>query len=381
MLAGMVRGAAQREHARAPAQARAPVIQTGITRSLSATELKLEALQKEHERLLRDIAKRKAACELAEQAARDAASAFEQRVDPLRVAFFQTLKELREIFGALLGSESRLNKRDRARVRRLYQELMPDLGEADPEPDFSGNDGAEREHAERDFDPFSRSEPPRDERASDPGFSAPRPAEKGAGVLRAVFRRLAIALHPDKVQDSAEKDKRTAVMKDITRAYESGDVARLLELERSWLAATPVADDDQGGVLRRVAALLGANTELRKQLRALTAQLKNLKLQAPRPPARRSRSRSRTGVTPPSETDRLVSQIERELEKVRALRDLAQSFRDGSIGIDELLRGPVSSRSSQEDELLELLAQVIEEAQEAEPYERRRAAKRRRSSR
>lgn len=371
MLAHMVRGAAQREHA----QARAPVTQTGITRSLSATELKLEALKKEHERLLRDIAKRKAACELAEQAARDAASAFEQRVDPLRVAFFQTLKELREIFAALLGSESRLNKRDRARVRRLYQELMPDLGDDEPAPDFGG----EHEHAERDFEPFSRSEPPRDERASDPGFSAPRPAEKGAGVLRAVFRRLAIALHPDKVQDAGEKEQRTAVMKDITRAYESGDVARLLEIERSWLAAMPVAEDDQGGVLRRVAALLGANTELRKQLRALTAQLKNLKQQAPQPPPRRRRSRAEAAA--PSETDRLVSQIERELEKVRALRDLAQSFRDGRIGLDELLRGPVSPRSSQEDELLELLAQVIEEAQEAEPYERRRAAKRRRSAR
>jgi hypothetical protein len=374
MLAGMVRGAAQREHARPPVS----VPQTGITRSLSATELKLEALQKEHERLLRDIAKRKAACELAEQAARDAASAFEQRVDPLRVAFFHTLKELREIFAALLGSESRLNKRDRARVRRLYHELMPDLGEDEPEPGFNGKPGSEQ-HAERDFDPFSGSAPPRDERASDPGFSAPRPAEKGAGVLRAVFRRLAIALHPDKVQDLAEKEQRTAVMKDITRAYESGDVARLLEIERSWLAATPVSDDAQGAVLRRVAALLGANTELRKQLRALTAQLKNLKLQAPRPPARRRRGRA--GVTPPSETDRLVSQIERELEKVRALRDLAQSFREGRIGIDELLRGPVTTRASQEDELLELLAQVIEDAQEAEPYERQRAARRRRSSR
>lgn len=371
----MVHGAVQRELAEAPAR----VTQTGIMRSRSATELKLEALQKEHERLLRDIAKRKAACALAEQAAQEAARAFDQRVAPLRTAFFQTLKELREIFAALLGNDSRLNKRDRARVRRLYQELMPDLGEAEAEPDFSGQHGGESHGAERDFEPFSGSEPPRDERASDPGFSAPRPAEKGAAVLRAVFRRLAIALHPDKVRDAAEKEKRTAVMKDITRAYESGDVARLLEIERSWLAALPVADDAQGGVLRRVAALLGANTELRKQLRSLTAQLKNLKQQAPQPPARRRRARG--GVTPPSETDRLVTQMEREIAKVRALRDLAQSFREGHVGIDELLRGPVDTRASSEDDLLELLAQVIEEAEEAAPYERARAAKRRRGSR
>jgi hypothetical protein len=371
MLGAMVRVAAQRK--RAEISTPAPVLETGILRSRSATELKLELLQKEHERLLRDIAKRKAACELAEQAAREAASAFERRVDPLRVAFFQTLKELREIFAALLGSESRLNKRDRARVRRLYQELMPDVGD-EPTPDF-----AEQEREEPEPGPFSRSEPPRDERASDPGFSAPRPAERGAAVLRAVFRRLAIALHPDKVRDPVEKEQRTAVMKDITRAYEAGDVARLLEIERSWLAATPVADDDQGGILRRVAALLGANSELRKQLRALTAQLKNLRQQVPQPPSRGRRARA--GFNVPSETDRLVAQIERELEKVQALRDLAQGFRDGRIELDELLRGPVSTRQSSEDELLELLAQVIDEAQEAEPYERPRAAKRRRGPR
>jgi hypothetical protein len=344
------------------------VTQTGITRSRSATELKLEALQKEHERLLRDIAKRKAACELAEQAARDAATAFQLRVDPMRKAFFDTLKELREIFASLFAPGSRLNKRDRARVRRLYQELMPDL---DLDDDVDGDFSAGQRRAERDFEepPSWHSGARGGERAADPDFSAPRPAEKGAGVLRAVFRRLAIALHPDKVQDAEQKELRTAVMKDITRAYEAGDVARLLEIERSWLAAVPL-DDDPGGLLRRIAGLLGANTELRKQLRTLTAQLKTLKQAVPPAPTQKKR-RSRTAPTELSETDLLVRDLERELGKARSLRDFARSFVDGTIDIDEFLRGPVAARPSNEDELLELLAEMLADAGEPDIDERR----------
>jgi hypothetical protein len=356
----MVRVAARRESPAPPP----PRVETAITRSRSANELKLEALQKEHERLLRDIAKRKAACTLAEQAAREAATAFALRVEPLRAAFYETLKELRTIFTKLLA-DGRLNKRDRTRVRRLYQELMPDL-------DVDGDEAfAPGERARSDFDepPFSEPRGSRssdDERARDPEFSAPRPAEKGAAVLRAVFRRLAIALHPDKVQDAAQKEQRTAVMKDITRAYEAGDVARLLEIERSWLAAAPLADDP-GGLLRRIAGLLGANTELRKQLRTLTAQLKSLKQDVPRP-ARKARGRAAPGEL--SETELFVRELERELGKVRSLRDFAHSFAEGRIGIDEFVRGPRPAGTSSEDELLELLSQVLDDVEEPEPYER-----------
>jgi hypothetical protein len=341
---------------------------TSIMRSRSANELKLEALQKEHERLLREIQKRKAARVLAEQAAREAATTFALRVDPLRAAFFETLKELRAIFARLLSPEGRLNKRDRARVRRLYQSLMPDF--VDERDDGAGEPD--------DFEPGPFSGPPRepasDQRAFDPEFSAPRPAEKGAAVLRAVFRRLAIALHPDKVQDAEQKEQRTAVMKDVTRAYEVGDVARLLEIEKSWLAEAPLADD-AGGLLRRIAGLLGANTELRKQLRALTAELKGLKQWAP-PAPQRGRRRRGSAASETSETDRLVRELENEVAKVRSLRDFAQRFADGQMHVDEFVRGPAPAGPSSEDELLELLAQISDEAQESEAYDDRRRSRR-----
>lgn len=352
------------------------VPRAGLTRHRSPAELKLEALTKEHERLLREIGKRKAACESAEQAARDAANAFHQRIEPMRRAFMAALEELRAIFEALLAPKSRLNKRERARVRKLFVELMPEPFD-DEEPSSRGPGRA------------PPSEPPPSEREfvggrareGDPSFSAPRPAEKNTGVLRAVFRRLAIALHPDKVRDPEEKERRTRVMKDITRAYESGDVARLLEIERTWLAQLPLGEDD-GALARRIASLLGANTELRRQLRTLTAQLKALKAMLPRAPSKRRRSTS--ALFEVTAEERIAQDIERELAHVRRMRDHARKFADDEIDIETFLRGPESEAQLGDDDLVDLLAQLIVEAQAAdvdfEP-DARAAPSRRKSSR
>src|SRR5690606_36574923 len=93
------------------------------------------------------------------------------------------------------------------------------------------------------------------------GYSATKPSEKNSGLLRALFRKLAVALHPDKVQDAKERETLTSVLKEVTRAYESGDVARLVEIDRTWLAQAPVPERELD-VARRITDLLAANKEL-----------------------------------------------------------------------------------------------------------------------
>ncbi len=305
---------------------------------------RLEALQREHERLLREIKKRRAACEVSEQSARDAATAFHVRVGPLRESFLALLGETQKIFRTLLGPESRLNRRDQARVRRLYDHVLPDFGlqGAEPSPDEAAGD----------FDPGrARARSGRDSEAApeepDAGYSAAKPAAKDSGLLKAVFRRLAIALHPDKVQDPVERETLTAVMKDVTRAYEAEDLARLVELERAWLCSDePVQEDD--GAERRAAQLLQANKELRRQLRTLTANLKDLKESArgfgvENP---RGRARARHEV---SEVDEVIASLEHDVASLRKLRDFAHSFQRGEIGLAEFLAGPAPGADDPHD--------------------------------
>jgi hypothetical protein len=329
--------------------------ETAITLHRSPGELRLEALKKEHERLLREIRKRKAACETTEQEARDMASALEARLGPTRDAIFAALRDLRAIFTRLLGDSSPLNRRDKGKVRRLYLQLLPDLAtEAD-----DGADPFDDPHAEGPphSGPFGGEPRPGPDFDAESGYSANKPSEK-AGLLRSVFRRLAVALHPDKVQDAAQRETLTAVMKEVTRAYETGDVARLVELERSWLcppAARPEADD----LARRTAQLLADNKELRRQLRSLTAELKELKQAVPNLSGKKRRGKKPGGAAG-AEVEELAQQMEHELAHVQMLRDFARSFVAGQISLREFLLGPELSMTGGDDPFDQLLEEILE---------------------
>jgi hypothetical protein len=351
----------------------------GLARHRSPAQVKLETLQKEHERLLKEIARKRASRDATERLARDAASALETRAAPLRAALSSTLTELQGIFGALLGADSRLKKRDKARVRRVYLQLFPELG---AHADIFGEDPGAGEDAEtgtRDGAPRSGRSPDersrRDPVAGDAGYSAVKPGGSGAGTLRALFRRLAVALHPDKVRDDNQCAALTAVMKEVTCAYESGDLARLLELERTWLASMPCAERDANEDLaRRSADLLRANTELRRQLRGLSAELKGLKQTIPGAGDRRgARGPLDFGVV----ADQIVEELRAELTRLEALRDFAAGFLRGDLTIEEFLLGPPLGDDGA-DFFDRLVAEVLGGMADVEDCERSSRRRRRR---
>lgn len=344
--------------------------ETALAVHRSPAQQRLEALLHEHERLLREITKKRTSREVVERHARDAQSELAARVMPLREAFSTTLRELKTIFDALLGAGSHLSKRDRARVRRVYARILPDLAAESEEdgPRSAGNPG--RPPA------WEPDDEPEDD-GGDAGYSATKPDEKKAGVLRALFRKLAVALHPDKVQDPKERDALTGVMKEVTRAYESGDVARLVEIERTWLAQAPVPDRELD-VARRITEVLAANKELRRQLRGLTAELKELKQSIPgASPARRGARKT----APRSEVDELIGQMERELSELRSIRDFAQSFADGEIGIAEFMLGPEVPGQEDVDPFEQMLAEVLEAMADRPPRSEKASGGRRRQRR
>jgi hypothetical protein len=49
--------------------------------------------------------------------------------------------------------------------------------------------------------------------------------------IRDVYRKLAVALHPDKEQDALERDRKTALMQRVNVAYNNKDLLQLLELQ------------------------------------------------------------------------------------------------------------------------------------------------------
>ena len=173
--------------------------------------------------------------------------------------------------------------------------------------------------------------------------TAPRPADRGA--LRTLFRRLAEALHPDKVQDEGERARRTEIMKQITVAYQGGDYAKLIALERTWASAIAAGleldelADDADELERRLAARGRAIAELEAQLAEVEAELRALRTSDDGRLARAYRRHGgAAGVTP------IELQAEDELVRMRDVRDFVVAFRAGTITFEQFRGGPRASR-------------------------------------
>jgi len=148
-------------------------------------------------------------------------------------------------------------------------------------------------------------------------------------------------------------------MKEVTQAYANEDLAKLVELERTWLAQGATSDEDE--LESRSARLLAHNGELRRQLRALTARLKALKQSLPGISWPRGR-RAASGAEIASE---VIGELEREVRSIEGLRDAARELREGRSSVSEFLMGPRPAHDEQEQAVNELFEQMLEELLES----------------
>lgn len=325
------------QNARGKAHTATDAEEPGLIVRANPLRTRVDGLTKEHDRLLREIAKKRAQLDAAESLSRELFSALLNRTMPMRERLRTALRDIQRLFGKLLGPDSRLHRRDKAKVRRVYEDLVVALDLPTMDEPLS-----EQEHSPDDEPTPSQKSRPGDSREARRadfglgGYSAPKPAENSHPSLRALFKRLAIAFHPDKVQDEQSKAERTSLMKDVTKAYEAGDLARLMELEKALLSRLPL-EDDPGALERRAKELLAANTELRRQQRSLTAALKELTLELPFDINLKAADAKQRAMR---EVETLVADLEQEEQRIASLRDFVKAFADGNMAIADFLAGP-----------------------------------------
>ena len=231
---------------------------------------RLAALRFTHGRLLKAIAAKKQSLDKLDARIDETARRM-ATLSPLRDQLVKLDGDVHRLFQELLA-----RKRQPREVRRalmmvhgflIRAGVLAPAGWSDDESKhgFTGERGGDDEDEDG-----SGGQPP-----GGGGFSARRPSDATKDqTLRALFRRLAMAMHPDRVADDAEKARRTEAMKDLSRAYADRDLARLLILEKQWadgLANDVEAVDEEQ---REAARLEQANRELHIQLQNLTAELK-----------------------------------------------------------------------------------------------------------
>ncbi|MDX2051728.1 MAG: J domain-containing protein [Polyangiaceae bacterium] len=372
------RRSSQAEH---PPASHALSVRPKGAKSHGAPPTRLHELRREHERLLREIAKKKQSLEATLAAARAAEVELEAKLAPLHANIARSKAEIRAIFEFFCGPKTPLSRKNAAQVRRLYLQMMPpedELEGADeedavweddaPSSNRGGKERQPRGHASEDED-YSHRSTARDV------ASATKPQASTDGLLRGLFRRLAVALHPDKVQAEAEKDERTHLMKEVTRAYESSDIARLLELEQKWLADAPSSVGNE--VAKEVeATLAAANRELRQQTRALTAEIKAIKQSTPT----MVQVSQRRGRAPVTEADMMLDELQRMAKVLEHIQAFTVDFREGRIPLSTFLRGPAIDPDllpPEEDTFHEVIEFVVQEMMERGPRRQKRRGRRR----
>ncbi len=95
-------------------------------------------------------------------------------------------------------------------------------------------------------------------------------AKEASQSVREVYRKLASALHPDRATDTADQERRTAMMKRVNQAYDANDLLGLLsiQIEIEQIDAEHLAQVS-------AARLTHYNQVLREQLAQLEAELES----------------------------------------------------------------------------------------------------------
>lgn len=163
----------------------------------------------------------------------------------------QRQQELDERRKALQAFEQRYLKMIRARRQKL-DELMEQLGQLH----------AEKFRRKRNLSHPPRIPPPLGRRpATSAPADAPSPPEDDPAAdptLKALYRAVALAVHPDKSRDEADRSRRHAAMIRANNAYASGDIQGLTAILTEWQYAPEHVDGADVGaelvrVIRRIA--------------------------------------------------------------------------------------------------------------------------------
>lgn len=175
------------------------------------------------------------------------------------------------------------------------------------------------------------------------GATAPRSVEQmrqdASQSLRAVYRKLASALHPDREPDEQQRQRKTALMQRVNQAYDAGDLLTLLNLQ---LEVEQISPEHLGQVPPQ--RLAHYNQVLSEQLKELKDELESVMapFRAMLDRATGWDTRPRRGRPPQLRPQQLEQLIEQEAAQLRADRDeLVQdlgAFHEPA-NLRELMRG------------------------------------------
>ncbi|MDB9436151.1 J domain-containing protein [Dolichospermum lemmermannii CS-548] len=326
--------------------------------ALSDLHLQLAGLEKEHQSLLKQIKKKRTELNNFVEKMRSLATEVFHRVSPNMKTMAELDAEIHALFAEILTTK-KMGKQTQKNIQSLYRSLqmggiisykpIEEEDDDDEELDelFEDNDSQENHQRRRQFwEAEQDSESPTVARTDE------------SRKIRQTFLRLAEIFHPDKVKDNETQMTHTEIMKEINKAYQDGDLARLLEIERKYEVGETIDNNSEDDLSRRCRNIEQHNQILKNQYEKLKQELRLAKNTPEGSMVADYKKAAKQGIDC---IELMLETIQSQTKIVAEIRDFVQDFKDKKITIKEFLAGPESLRSVQEDMMEELLERMMEE--------------------
>ena len=315
--------------------------------ALSDLHLQLAGLEKEHQSLLKQIKKKRTELNNFVEKMRSLATEVFHRVSPNMQTMAELDAEIHALFAEILNTR-KMGKQTQKNIQSLYRSLQmggiisyKPIEEEDDDDDeeldelFEDNDSQENHQRRRQFwEAEQDSESPTVARTDE------------SRKIRQTFLRLAEIFHPDKVKDNETQMTHTEIMKEINKAYQDGDLARLLEIERKYEVGETIDNNSEDDLSRRCKNIEQHNQILKNQYEKLKQELRLAKNTPEGSMVADYKKAAKQGIDC---IELMLETIQSQTKIVAEIRDFVQDFKDKKITIKEFLAGPESLRSVQED--------------------------------
>ena len=329
---------------------------------LSSFHERHRILEEKHQWLLKQIKRKRTELKNFMEQMRSLGTEIFQQASPITQKFLTIDGEIHQLFEEIL-TQRKFGVKTRQEIINVYHSLQlmgllsPKLDE-DEESDsfFSHSEDSDyfQSQAEDDFPPHRHNRDPDESDSSEPFSEKSHSQSASSGQMRQTFLKLASLFHPDKVTDTEQQIYHNEIMKEVNRAYEEGDVARLLEIERQHHLQENIDLKNSGkSEMERLCLQRERDNEL------LATQYENLKTElriARSSPegemVKEYRAAKKQGVDAVAE---MVSELKAELQSLENIRDFVRDFRDKKITIKQFLAGPDSNDNIPEEEILEMI--------------------------
>lgn len=339
------------------------------TLALSSLHIRLEALDKEHQWLLKQIKRKRTELNNFVEQMRSLGVEIFQRCTPGFHKLVDIEQEIHTLFAEIFATR-KFGKQTKKDVEGIYHILQVAgiITPKKPQPDDEDTELEEileNDQPENEFfgSPHEKHHQHQHEQP-EPEFNS-RNKTDASRKIRQTFLSLAEIFHPDKATNGETQLRHTEIMKEINRAYQEGDLARLLEIENQHQVGKSIDINSEDDVTRQCKRLEQENELLKTQYESLKRELALVKNTPEGSMVSDCRKANRAGIDPIS---MMLKQVESEIEVISSIRDFVKNFKEQKMTIKEFLRGPAVLRQMNREMAEDMLERMFIDLEDVEMF-------------